>query len=171
MAHTTSSLDLSRSIYRQLAGSIRLLADSTPPPAPSTTNIGEESGIPTLPISICGHGLRRRRHLPLNPGMPCCCTSVSASSPSSPSPNYFPSSPCILSLDPITELLPIASVSCTLHRLLRSPAFNALLSPHHLDVLFLLSPRLAIHGSTVSLHPHYGHACRTVTPFYPVVFS
>jgi hypothetical protein len=39
---------------------------------------------------------------------------VSASSPSSPSPNYFPSSPCILSLDPITELLPIASVSCTL---------------------------------------------------------
>jgi hypothetical protein len=51
----------------------------------------------------------------------------------------------ILSLLPITELLPVAAVSSGLRRLLRSPAFLALLSPHRLDAFFLLSPRLAVH--------------------------
>ncbi|CAD6343215.1 unnamed protein product [Miscanthus lutarioriparius] len=51
----------------------------------------------------------------------------------------------ILSLLPITELLPVAAVSRALRRLLRSPAFHALLSPHRLDAFFLLSPRLAVH--------------------------
>ncbi|XP_037469137.1 F-box only protein 6-like [Triticum dicoccoides] len=51
----------------------------------------------------------------------------------------------ILSRLPLTALIPVAAVSRALRRLLRSPAFHALLSQHRLDAFFLLSPRLAFH--------------------------
>uniref|UniRef100_A0ACD5YJ19 Uncharacterized protein n=1 Tax=Avena sativa TaxID=4498 RepID=A0ACD5YJ19_AVESA len=51
----------------------------------------------------------------------------------------------ILSLLPLTALIPVAAVSRSLRRILRSPAFHALLSQHRLDAFFLLSPRLAFH--------------------------
>jgi hypothetical protein len=51
----------------------------------------------------------------------------------------------ILSLLPLTALIPVAAVSRALRRILLSPAFHALLSDHRLDAFFLLSPRLAFH--------------------------
>ncbi|KAI4971113.1 F-box only protein 6-like [Hordeum vulgare subsp. vulgare] len=51
----------------------------------------------------------------------------------------------ILSRLPLTALIPVAAVSRALRRLLRSPAFHALLSQHRHDAFFLLSPRLAFH--------------------------
>jgi hypothetical protein len=51
----------------------------------------------------------------------------------------------ILSLLPLTALIPVAAVSRALRRILRSPTFHALLSDHRLDAFFLLSPRLAFH--------------------------
>ncbi|CAM0883425.1 unnamed protein product [Alopecurus aequalis] len=51
----------------------------------------------------------------------------------------------ILSLLPLTALVPVAAVSRALRRILLSPAFHALLSEHRLDAFFLLSPHLAFH--------------------------
>lgn len=59
----------------------------------------------------------------------------------------------ILSLLPLTALLPVAAASRALRRLLRSRAFHALLTPHRLDAFFLLSPRLAFHPLSRRLLP------------------
>uniref|UniRef100_A0A0D3EPL0 F-box domain-containing protein n=1 Tax=Oryza barthii TaxID=65489 RepID=A0A0D3EPL0_9ORYZ len=59
----------------------------------------------------------------------------------------------ILSLLPLTALLPVAAASRALRRLLRSRAFHSLLTPHRLDAFFLLSPRLAFHPLSRRLLP------------------
>ncbi|CAO2190495.1 unnamed protein product [Urochloa humidicola] len=76
----------------------------------------------------------------------------------------------ILSLIPVTELLPVAAVSRALRRLLRSRAFHALLSPHRLDAFFLLTPRLAVHplSRRVLPTPPLAALC---PPSYPLVSS
>ncbi|CAL4956396.1 unnamed protein product [Urochloa decumbens] len=76
----------------------------------------------------------------------------------------------ILSLIPVTELLPVAAASRALRRLLRSPAFHVLLSPHRLDAFFLLTPRLAVHplSRRVLPTPPLAALC---PPSYPLVSS
>lgn len=76
----------------------------------------------------------------------------------------------ILSLIPVTELLPVAAASRALRRLLRSPAFHALLSPHRLDAFFLLTPGLAVHplSRRVLRTPPLAALC---PPSYPLVSS
>lgn len=76
----------------------------------------------------------------------------------------------ILSLLPITELVPVAAVSRAFHRLLRSPTFHALLSPHRLDAFFLLSPRLAVHPLSRRVRTMPAFAALS-PPSYPLVSS
>ncbi|XP_062211896.1 protein ABERRANT PANICLE ORGANIZATION 1-like [Phragmites australis] len=76
----------------------------------------------------------------------------------------------ILSLLPITELLPVAAASRALRRLLRSPAFLALLSPHRFDAFFLLSPHLAVHPLSRRVLPTPPLAAIS-PPSYPLVSS
>ncbi|KAJ1260220.1 hypothetical protein BS78_10G216000 [Paspalum vaginatum] len=73
----------------------------------------------------------------------------------------------ILSLLPVTELIPVAAASRALRALLRSPAFHALLSPHRLDAFFLLSPQLAVHPLSRRILRMPGLS----PPSYPLVSS
>ncbi|KAF8730389.1 hypothetical protein HU200_016964 [Digitaria exilis] len=76
----------------------------------------------------------------------------------------------ILSLIPVTELLPVAASSRAIRRLLRSPAFHALLTPHRLDAFFLLTPRLAVHPLSRRIRRTPPLAALS-PPSYPLVSS
>ncbi|EEE54697.1 hypothetical protein OsJ_02013 [Oryza sativa Japonica Group] len=75
----------------------------------------------------------------------------------------------ILSLLPLTALLPVAAASRALRRLLRSRAFKALLTPHRLDAFFLLSrgPGLQPAFPPLPPRPAGGFPSRRLFPLPP----
>ncbi|GJN40273.1 hypothetical protein PR202_gb29468 [Eleusine coracana subsp. coracana] len=77
----------------------------------------------------------------------------------------------ILALLPLTELITVAAASRALRRLIRSPAFHTLLSPHRLDAFFLLSPRLAVHPLSRRVLPAPPLADEGPPRFPPLVSS